>query len=210
MRRHDKEAVVPVGHRSGASVFDTVVAMTAGRSHHRLCGVTPESVAALVDGTIYTRGPRKSSIPRSSLERQHDRRRGLVQGGQEALFCEFPCVRDVGQQWLQHHAAAGVALLAKLSRSQAKKRSCLPARVRRHARCAMLHIEGASRITSRAKQRAMPRARPSMIVSALPDAYRGLRQCSPRGGGQGRQVVFAAGAIGVRCSMKRTGRMTDD
>ena len=42
------------------SVFDTVVGYDGGADHIiGYGGVTPESVAALVDGTIYTRGPKE-------------------------------------------------------------------------------------------------------------------------------------------------------
>jgi hypothetical protein len=42
------------------SVFDTVVGYDGGADHIiSYGGVTPESVAALVDGTIYTRGPKE-------------------------------------------------------------------------------------------------------------------------------------------------------
>ena len=45
---------------SAPSVFDTVVGYDGGADHIiGYGGVTPESVAALVDGTIYTRGPKE-------------------------------------------------------------------------------------------------------------------------------------------------------
>src|ERR1700730_966906 len=105
------------------SVFDTVVGYDGG-GHHVVGygGLTPESVAALVDGTIYTRGPK---------EKQHTAI--FVGGGSmiagEALFeavrarffAKFRFSVMLDSNGSNSTAAAGVALLAKAKSLAGKK-----------------------------------------------------------------------------------------
>src|SRR5580704_5710231 len=140
------------------SVFDTVVGYDGGADHViGYGGVTPESVAALVDGTIYTRGPK---------EKQNTAI--FVGGGNmiagEALFkavttrffANFRVSVMLDSNGSNTTAAAGVALLAKAKPLAGKKAIVLagtgPVGMRA---AAMLHIEGAEvAITGRAMARA--------------------------------------------------------
>lgn len=185
------------------SVFDTVVGYDGGADHVvGYGGVTPESVAALVDGTIYTRGPK---------EKQHTAI--FVGGGSmiagEALFkavkarffANFRVSVMLDSNGSNTTAAAGVALLAKAKSLAGKKAIVLagtgPVGMRA---AAMLHIEGAEvAITSRSKQRADATAKAindrfgfaPATIEAFDDEARAAAV-------KGVQVVFAAGAIGVR------------
>jgi hypothetical protein len=184
------------------SVFDTVVGYDGGADHVvGYGGVTPESVAALVDGTIYTRGPK---------EKQHTAI--FVGGGSmiagEALFkavkarffANFRVSVMLDSNGSNTTAAAGVALLAKAKSLAGKKAIVLagtgPVGMRA---AAMLHIEGAEvAITSRSKQRADATAKAindrfgfaPATIEAFDDEARAEAV-------KGAQVVFAAGAIGV-------------
>jgi len=72
------------------SVFDTVVGYDGGADHIiGYGGVTPANVGALVDGTIYTRGPRKAVHRDLVGGGNMNRRRNAVQGREEALLLQF-------------------------------------------------------------------------------------------------------------------------
>jgi hypothetical protein len=184
------------------SAFDTVVGYDGGADHViGYGGVTAESVAALVDGTIYTRGLK---------EKQHTAI--FVGGGSmiagEALFeavktrffANFRVSVMLDSNGSNTTAAVGVALLAKAKSLAGKKAIVLagtgPVGMRA---AAMLHIEGAEvAITSRSKQRA------DAVSKAINDRF-GFAPTSIEAfdnearaaAVKGAQVVFAAGAIGV-------------
>jgi methylenetetrahydrofolate/methylenetetrahydromethanopterin dehydrogenase (NADP+) len=184
------------------SVFDTVVGYDGGADHVMgYGGVTAESVAALVDGTIYTRG---------SKEKQHTAI--FVGGGSmiagEALFeavktrffANFRVSVMLDSNGSNTTAAAAVALLAKAKSPAGKKAIVLagtgPVGMRA---AAMLHIEGAEvAITSRSQQRADAAAKAiSDRFGFAPTPIEAFDNEARAGAVKGAQVVFAAGAIGV-------------
>jgi hypothetical protein len=184
------------------SVFDTVVGYDGGADHVvGYGGVTPESVAALVDGAIYTRGPK---------EKQHTAI--FVGGGSmiagEALFkavktrffANFRVSVMLDSNGSNTTAAAGVALLAKAKSLAGKKAIVLagtgPVGMRA---AAMLHIEGAEvAITSRSKQRADAAAKAiNDRFGFAPAAIEAFDNEARAAAVKGAQIVFAAGAIGV-------------
>jgi methylenetetrahydrofolate/methylenetetrahydromethanopterin dehydrogenase (NADP+) len=184
------------------SAFDTVVGYDGGADHViGYGGVTPESVAALVDGAIYTRGPN---------EKQHTAI--FVGGGSmiagEALFkavrtrffAHFRVSVMLDSNGSNTTAAAGVALLAKAKPLVGKKAIVLagtgPVGMRA---AAMLHIEGAEvAITSRSKHRADAAAKAiNDRFGFAPTPIEALDNEARAAAVKGAQVVFAAGAIGV-------------
>ncbi|HEV7910935.1 MAG TPA: methylene-tetrahydromethanopterin dehydrogenase N-terminal domain-containing protein [Methylocella sp.] len=184
------------------SVFDTVVGYDGGADHVMgYGGVTAESVAALVDGTIYTRGPK---------EKQHTAI--FVGGGSmiagevlfEAIktrfFANFRVSVILDSNGSNTTAAAAVALLAKAKSLAGKKAIVLagtgPVGMRA---AAMLHIEGAEvAITSRSQQRADAAAKAiSDRFGFAPTPIEAFDNEARAGAVKGAQVVFAAGAIGV-------------
>src|ERR1700724_2110296 len=140
------------------SVFDTVVGYDGGADHVvGYGGVTPESAAALVDGTIYTRGPKEKQCTAIFVGG------GSMTAGDvgfkavtKRFFANFRVSVRLNSNGSNPTAAAGAALLAKAKSLAGKKAIVLagtgPVGMRA---AAMLHIEGAAlAITSRSKQRA--------------------------------------------------------
>ena len=184
------------------SVFDTVVGYDGGADHVMgYGGVTAESVAALVDGTIYTRGPK---------EKQHT---AIFVGGGSMIagevlfkaiktrfFANFRVSVILDSNGSNTTAAAAVALLAKAKSLAGKKAIVLagtgPVGMRA---AAMLHIEGAEvAITSRSQQRADAAAKAiSDRFGFAPTPIEAFDNEARAGAVKGAQVVFAAGAIGV-------------
>src|ERR1700730_137866 len=184
------------------SVFDTVVGYDGGADHViGYGGVTPGSGHALVDGTIYTRGPK---------EKQHTAI--FVGGGSmiagEALFkavkarffANFRVSLMLDSNGSNTTAAAGVALLAKAKSLAGKKAVVLagtgPVGMRA---AAMLHIEGAEvAITSRTKQRANAASKAiEDRFGFAPTPIEADNNVARAAAVKGVEVVFAAGAIGV-------------
>jgi methylenetetrahydrofolate/methylenetetrahydromethanopterin dehydrogenase (NADP+) len=184
------------------SVFDTVVGYDGGADHVvGYGGVTPESAAALVDGTIYTRG---------SKEKQNT---AIFVGGgsmiageavftavKQRFFANFRVSAMLDSNGSNTTAAAGVALLAKSKPLAGKKAIVLagtgPVGMRA---AAMLHIEGAEvAITSRLRQRADAAAKAiNDRFGFTPVPIEALDIEARAAAVKGAQVVFAAGAIGV-------------
>jgi methylenetetrahydrofolate/methylenetetrahydromethanopterin dehydrogenase (NADP+) len=184
------------------SVFDTVVGYDGGAD--RVIGygeVTPENAGALVDGTIYTRGPKEKQFTAIFVGGG-----GMTAGEavfeavKKRFFANFRVSVMLDSNGSNTTAAAGVALLAKARPLKGKKAIVLagtgPVGMRA---AAMLHIEGADvAITSRSKQRADAAAKAIKDrfgfhpepIEAFDDAARGAAV-------KGIEVVFAAGAIGV-------------
>ena len=184
------------------SAFDTVAGYDGGADHViGYGGVTAESVAALVDGTIYTRGPK---------EKQHTAI--FVGGGSmiagevlfEAIktrfFANFRVSVILDSNGSNTTAAAAVALLAKAKSLAGKKAIVLagtgPVGMRA---AAMLHIEGAEvAITSRSQQRADAAAKAiSDRFGFAPTPIEAFDNEARAAAVKGAQIVFAAGAIGV-------------
>ncbi len=185
------------------SVFDTVVGYDGGADNITgYGGVTPESVGALVDGTIYTRGgsEKKSTaifVGGGSMAAGE----AVFEAVKKRFFGPFRVSAMLDSNGSNTTAAAGVALVAKAAGSLRDSRAVVlagtgPVGMRS---AALLAREGASVVLtgrSRAKAEEAARAiekRFGVAVEALetPDA------ASRAAVVKGAQVVFSAGAIGL-------------
>jgi hypothetical protein len=184
------------------SVFDTVVGYDGGADHIiGYGGVTPDNVGALVDGTIYTRGPKEKQFT-AIFVGGGDMAKGeaVFKAVKKRFFSNFRVSAMLDSNGSNTTAAAGVALLAKAKSLKGKKAVVLagtgPVGMRA---AAMLHIEGAEvAITSRSLARAQSACKAieerfkfaATPIEALDNAARAEAV-------KGAQIVFAAGAIGV-------------
>jgi hypothetical protein len=185
------------------SVFDTVVAYDGGAD--RVTGyanVTPDTVGPLVDGTIFTRGG-KDKQNTAIFVGGGDMTKGeaLFAAVQKKFFGPFRVSAMLDSNGSNTTAAAGVALLAKAKKLKGKKAVVLagtgPVGMRA---AAFFGQEGAEvAITSRAQARADNAAKAIESrfgvkvkpIEAVDDAARAQAV-------KDANVVFAAGAIGVR------------
>jgi len=184
------------------SVFDTVVGYDGGADHViGYGGVTQENVGALVDGTIFTRGPKEKQftaifVGGSSMTAGE----ALFAAVTKRFFANFRVSLMLDSNGSNTTAAAGVALLAKAKALARKKAVVLagtgPVGMRA---AAMLHSEGAEvAITSRSKQRA------DAASNAIKDRFgfapapiEAVDNEARAAAVKGAQIVFAAGAIGI-------------
>jgi hypothetical protein len=171
------------------SVFDTVVGYGGADHIIGYGGETPESVAALVDGTIYG-----SMIAGEALFKAVKTR----------FFGNFRVSVMLDSNGSNTTAAAGVALFAKAKSLAGKKAIVLagtgPVGMRA---AAMLHIEGAEVvITSRSKHSAL-RRRPSRSSTMKPARRRSRarRLCSP----QTPSASAVRGWVGLAVAKSRRG-----
>ncbi len=184
------------------SVFDTVVGYDGGADRViGYGGVTPQNAGALVDGTIYTRGPKEKQYTAIFVGGG-----GMTAGEavfeavKKRFFANFRVSVMLDSNGSNTTAAAGVALLAKAKPLAGKKAVVLagtgPVGMRA---AAMLHIEGAEvAITSRSKQRAEAAAKAiKERFGFLPAPIAALHNAARAAAVKGAEVVFAAGAIGV-------------
>ena len=140
------------------SVFDTVVAYDGGADRvHGYAGVTPDTVGALVDGTIFTRGG-KDKQNTAIFVGGGDMGKGeaLFEAVKKHFFGPFRVSVMLDSNGSNTTAAAGVALLAKAKKLKGKKAVVLagtgPVGMRA---AAFLGMEGADvTVTSRTKERA--------------------------------------------------------
>jgi methylenetetrahydrofolate/methylenetetrahydromethanopterin dehydrogenase (NADP+) len=185
------------------SVFDTVVGYDGGADHVIGYGsVTPENAAGLVDGTIYTRGPKEKQCTAIFVGG------GSMTGGEavfeavkKRFFANFPVSVMLDSNGSNSTAAAGVALLAKAKPLVGKKAIVLSGTGAVGMRAAaMLHIEGSEvAITSRSKQRAEAASRAiKHSFGFAPTAIETLDNKASAAVIKGVHIVFAAGAKGVR------------
>lgn len=184
------------------SVFDTVVGYDGGADHIIGYGaVTPENVGALVDGTIYTRGPKEKQytaifVGGGSMVAGE----ALFKAVKKRFFSNFRVSVMLDSNGSNTTAAAGVALLAKAKPLAGKKAVVLagtgPVGMRA---AAMLHIEGAEvAITSRSKHRAEEASKAiNDRFGFAPTPIEAADNAARAAAVKGAQVVFAAGAIGV-------------
>jgi hypothetical protein len=184
------------------SVFDTVVGYDGGADHViGYGGVTPENVAAFVDGTIYTRGPKEKQytaifVGGGSVIAGE----ALFEAVKTRFFANFRVSVMLDCNGSNTTAAAGVALLAKAKPLKGKKAIVLagtgPVGMRA---AAMLHIEGAEvAITSRSQQRADAAAKAlNDRFGFAPTPIEAFDNEARAAAVKGARVVFAAGAIGV-------------
>lgn len=185
-----------------ASVFDTVVGYDGGADHIiGYGGVTPETVGALVDGCIYTRGPKEKQytaifVGGGSMTAGE----AVFKAVKKRFFSNFRVSAMLDSNGSNTTAAAGVALLAKAGDLKGKKAVVLagtgPVGMRA---AAMLNIEGAEvAITSRDKSRADAAAKAIQErFGFTPVAIEAKDNAARAAAVKGAQVVFAAGAIGV-------------
>jgi methylenetetrahydrofolate/methylenetetrahydromethanopterin dehydrogenase (NADP+) len=185
-----------------ASVFDTVVAYDGGAD--RVTGyanVTPDNVAALVDGTIFTRGGKEKQNT-AIFVGGGDMAKGeaLLKAVKKKFFGPFRVSVMLDPNGSNTTAAAGVALLAKATKLRGKKAVVLagtgPVGMRA---AAMLAQEGADvTLTSRSKERAEKAAQ--AIEARFGVKVKGVQGADEEARAkdlEGAQIVFAAGAIGV-------------
>ena len=184
------------------SVFDTVVGYDGGADHViGYGGVTSENAAALVDGTIYTRGPKEKQNTAIFVGGgKMTAGEAVFEAVKKRFFANFRVSVMLDSNGSNTTAAAGVALLAKAKPLRAKKAVVLagtgPVGMRA---AAMLHIEGAEvAITSRTKQRAIAASKAiEDRFGFAPVPIEADDNDSRAAAVKGVEIVFAAGAIGV-------------
>ncbi|CAN2535034.1 Bifunctional+protein+MdtA [Methylocapsa aurea] len=184
------------------SVFDTVVAYDGGADHViGYANVTPANVGALVDGAIYTRGPKEKQFT-ALFVGGGDMVAGeaLFKAVRKRFFSNFRVSVMLDSNGSNTTAAAGVALLAKAKPLAGKKAIVLagtgPVGLRA---AAFLHSEGAEvAITSRVKARADAAAAALQErFGFTPTAIEAFDNAARASAVKGSHIVFAAGAIGV-------------
>ena len=184
------------------SVFDTVVGYDGGADHViGYGGVTPENVGALVDGAIYTRGPKEKQftalfVGGGSMVKGE----ALFKTVKKRFFSSFRVSTMLDSNGSNTTAAAGVALLAKAKPLAGMKAVVLagtgPVGMRA---AAMLHIEGAE-VALTSRQMARAKASSEAIKERFgfaPTPIEAFDNAARAAAVKGAQVVFAAGAIGV-------------
>jgi len=184
------------------SVFDTVVGYDGGADHViGYGGVTPDNVGALVDGAIYTRGPKEKQFT-ALFVGGGDMPKGeaLFKAVKKRFFSNFRVSVMLDSNGSNTTAAAGVALLAKAKPLAGKRAIVLagtgPVGMRA---AAMLHIEGAE-VALTSRQLARAKASSESIKERFgfaPTPIEAVDNAARAVAVKGAQVVFAAGAIGV-------------
>jgi hypothetical protein len=186
-----------------ASVFDMVVAYDGGAD--RVTGyanVTPDSVGALVDGTIFTRGGKDKQntaifVGGGNMEKGE----ALYAAVKKRFFGPFKVSVMLDSNGSNTTAAAGVALLAKAKKLKGKKAVVLagtgPVGMRA---AAFLGMEGADvTITSRTKERAEAAAK--AIEARFGVKVKGVAGADDKersDAAKDANIVYAAGAIGAQ------------
>jgi methylenetetrahydrofolate/methylenetetrahydromethanopterin dehydrogenase (NADP+) len=184
------------------SAFDIVVGYDGGADHIiGYGGATPSNVGALVDGTIFTRGPNEKRHTAIFIGG------GNMAAGEELLtavtkrfFSNFRVSVMLDSNGSNTTAAAGVAQLAKGRDLGGKKAVVLagtgPVGMRA---AALLAKEGAVvSLTSRVKQRAEAACRTiEARFGVLPRPVEAIDSEARSAAIKGAHIVFAAGAIGV-------------
>jgi len=184
------------------SVFDTVVGYDGGADHViGYGGVTPENVGALVDGAIYTRGPKEKQftalfVGGGSMVKGE----ALFKTVKKRFFSSFRVSTMLDSNGSNTTAAAGVALLAKAKPLAGMKAVVLagtgPVGMRA---AAMLHIEGAE-VALTSRQMARAKASSEAIKERFgfaPTPIEAVDNAARAQAVKGAHVIFAAGAIGV-------------
>jgi methylenetetrahydrofolate/methylenetetrahydromethanopterin dehydrogenase (NADP+) len=185
------------------SVFDTVVAYDGGAD--RVTGyanVTPDSIGALVDGTIFTRGGKDKQNTAIFIGGGNmGKGEALLEAVKKRFFGPFRVSVMLDSNGSNTTAAAGVALLAKAKKLKGKKAVVLagtgPVGMRA---AAFLAQEGADvTITSRTKDRA------DAAAKALKNRFGVDVKCIAAADDKVRSeavkdanIVYAAGAIGAQ------------
>jgi methylenetetrahydrofolate/methylenetetrahydromethanopterin dehydrogenase (NADP+) len=184
------------------SVFDTVMGYDGGAERVMgYGGVTPGNVGALVDGTIFTRGPNEKRhtaifVGGSSMAAGEE----LLTAITKRFFANFRVSVMLDSNGSNTTAAAGVAQLAKGRDLAGKKAVVLagtgPVGMRA---AALLAREGAVvSLTSRAKQRAETACRAiGARFGVNPNPVEAIDSEARSAVIKGAHIVLAAGAIGI-------------
>src|SRR5262249_50753180 len=183
-------------------VFGTVVGYDGGADHViGYGGVTPENAGALVDGTIFTRGPKEKQFTAIFVGGG-----GMTAGEavfeavKKRVFAKFRVSAMLDNNGSKTTPAPGRGPNSQTKPPQGKNALLLsrtgPLRT---AAAAMLHSEGAEvAITSRVQQRAEAASQAIKnrfgFAPAPIEAYDNAARARAV---KGAEVVFAAGAIGV-------------
>lgn len=184
------------------SVFDTVVGYDGGADQVvGYGGVTPETVGAFVDGTIYTRGPKEKQNT-AIFVGGGDMTAGeaVFTAVKKRFFGNFRVSAMLDSNGSNTTAAAAVALLAKAKPLKGKKAIVLagtgPVGMRA---AAMLHMEGAEvALTARTKARAEASAKAvNERFGFTPTAIEAADNAARAAAAKGCHIVLATGAIGV-------------
>ena len=185
------------------SVFDTVVGYDGGADHITgYAGVTPESVGALVDGCIYTRGGKDKQntaifVGGGNMAKGEE----LFETIKKHFFGPFRVSIMLDSNGSNTTAAAGVALLAKAKDLKGKKAVVLAGTGPVGMRAAgFFGMEGCDvTITSRTKERA------EQATKVIEKRF-GIKVAGVAGGTDEERteavkdanIVYSAGAIGVK------------
>jgi methylenetetrahydrofolate/methylenetetrahydromethanopterin dehydrogenase (NADP+) len=184
------------------SVFDTIVGYDGGADQVvGYGGVSPSNVGALVDGTMFTRGPNEKHytaifVGGSNLVAGEE----LLTAITKRFFANFRVSVMLDSNGSNTTAAAAVAQLTKGRDLGGKKAVVLagtgPVGMRA---AALLAKEGAVvTLTSRAKQRAEAACRSiGARFGVIPNPVEALDSQARSAVIKGAQIVVAAGAIGV-------------
>ncbi|AWN41623.1 NADP-dependent methylenetetrahydromethanopterin/methylenetetrahydrofolate dehydrogenase [Methylobacterium durans] len=185
------------------SVFDTVVGYDGGADHITGYGnVTPETVGALVDGTIYTRGgSEKKSTAIFVGGGNMAAGEAVLEAVKKRFFGPFRVSTMLDSNGSNTTAAAGVALVAKAAGSLEGKKAIVlagtgPVGMRS---AALLAKEGAQvTVAGRSLDKAQAAAdainkRFNVKVAAVETPDAGSRARAVKG----QNIVFSAGAIGL-------------
>ncbi|MEH3148264.1 MAG: NADP-dependent methylenetetrahydromethanopterin/methylenetetrahydrofolate dehydrogenase [Methylobacterium frigidaeris] len=185
------------------SVFDTVVGYDGGADHIAGYGnVTPGSVGALVDGTIYTRGgSEKKSTAIFVGGGNMAAGEAVFAAVRKRFFGPFRVSAMLDSNGSNTTAAAGVALVAKAAGSLKDSRAVVlagtgPVGMRS---AALLAREGAAVVlTGRSGAKAEESARAIAARFGVTVEAREAADAASRGEAvKGADIVFSAGAIGL-------------
>jgi hypothetical protein len=183
------------------SVFDTVVAYDGGADHvigH--AGVTAENVGPLVEGAVYTRGPKEKRFTALFVGGSNMAAgEAVLKAVSAKFFGNFRVSVMMDSNGANTTAAAGVALLAKAAPLTGKKAVVLAGTGPVGMRVAgMLALEGAH-VTITGRQADKTAAAASAIskrFGAEIDALAAPDAASRHDAIKGAQIIYAAGAAG--------------
>jgi len=185
------------------SVFDTVVGYDGGADHVTgYAGVTPDTVGALVDGCVFTRGGKdKQNTAIFVGGGNMAKGEAVFETVKKHFFGPFRVSCMLDSNGSNTTAAAGVALLAKAKSLKGKKAVVLAGTGPVGMRAAgFLGMEGADvTITSRTKERAEAAAK--VIGKRFGIKVGGAAGATDEERSEAAKdanIVYAAGAIGVQ------------
>jgi hypothetical protein len=196
------------------SVFDTVVAYDGGADHVKTYGgVNPDNVSGLVDGAIFTRGPKEKRNTALFVGGSNmDDGQKLLKAVNEKFFSDFRVSVMFDSNGSNTTAAAAVALLTQAVSLEGKRAVVFAGTgpVGQRA-AALLAQEGAEvTITSRSQERAQA------ACDSIQERFEVQVSAAATADDQGRadalkdaQIVFGAGAAGVQLLSEEEWRDND-